>query len=690
MALAETAQLAVNLTLGGNFTSGLSQAESSLGRFNAAAMTSGTRTGVLSSAFGVVKTAAVGVGGALEHAGSQIKNLVTGPLGMVGLAGGVLGLVGVLKSSISKVEEFGASLEKVQTLTGETALQAGTLILAFQKFGLGADRIATIVGFTEKTLGKLNTTMDSGSKSVSKLEALDKQFGLSLVDSNGKVADFSTVLEQLATFYDSNASASTKAYVASQIFGRGYTQMIPILNEGAQGLRDAAQAAQDMGLASTDTVSQLGKFHDQMHALEQQTNVLQLSIGTALLPTLIELSKAATDFVSSHRTDIVAFFKNAVQTGKQVAGVIGNVANAMLSAWNMVPPDLRDWLLKGVVADRTFKFLFGFDPVKGLLSGLMGAVTGGLGKAMGTSLAAAGLGKLFVQPVFVTNMGFGGLGNLAGGAAGAAEGAGAGLLGGISAGSLVAGLAIALAPVLAAEIVLATTDPKVSAAQNLAVRRSTAAARGINPNQVPTTYTGPQSTALPPGMSFRDYGAYTQGASSEDLQHHRQENAALEASANALEDFEHRLRGAGTGAGLAGKAFRDLDPQLRGFLGRSESDIMAEIHKQSVARFGGQGLGTSAEQGTFRRKMERWAQYIAESGEAAKDKLADLQRVEQNLRDAGIKVPHKIDELIAKAKQEVNVTLNNAVTVHVSSAGAGSTVAKSVRTHSTLAESRLV
>ena len=145
----------------------------------------------------------------------------------------------------------------MQTLTGETAVASGALILQFQKFGLGTDKIATVVGFAEKTLGKMNETQGKAAKSAAllglentklqiqaqggkvaaidkaiaeqkatdaltaaatgatKLAAFDKQYGLSLVDTKGKVVDFSSVLTQLATFYDSNASASEKAYVAS-------------------------------------------------------------------------------------------------------------------------------------------------------------------------------------------------------------------------------------------------------------------------------------------------------------------------------------------------------------------------------------------------------------------------------------------------------------------------------------------
>ena len=107
----------------------------------------------------------VGFGGALSHASGKIGGLLSGPLGLIGLTGGILGLGGAIESSVHKVEDFSLGLEKITTLTGETAQASGALILQFEKFGLGADRVTQIAGFAEKTLGKLATTA-AGAKAT--------------------------------------------------------------------------------------------------------------------------------------------------------------------------------------------------------------------------------------------------------------------------------------------------------------------------------------------------------------------------------------------------------------------------------------------------------------------------------------------------------------------------------------------
>jgi hypothetical protein len=484
--LADTAQLAVVLTLKDQLTGGLTAAQAKLGGLEASA------TAVSAGGLTRLQKAGAGVGTALSHAGSQIGGLIKN-IGMLAGVSGILGVGAALTSSITKVEEFGASLEKVQTLTGETAVASGALILQFQKFGLGTDKIATVVGFAEKTLGKMSETQGKAAKSAAllglentklqiqaqggkiasidkaiaeqkatdalsaaaagttKLAAFDKQYGLSLVDTKGKVVNFSSVLTQLATFYDSNASASEKAYVASQVLGRGYTAMIPILNEGAAGLRKAAADAASLGLSSSNTVADLAKFHDQMHELGNQANLLQLSLGIALLPTLVDLSKAATQFVSDNRAGIVGGFKQAIDFAKELGGAISHTiipAIQMIGGvWNSLPPLLKELLIGGFLANKAVKWTFGID-VAGLAGkALGGAIVGWVSNIFKGATTAA----MSVQAGVVNVAGAGLPGGGPGGLVPAAETAGGAAVGGAA--SVAAGVAVA-AGILASPFLL--------------------------------------------------------------------------------------------------------------------------------------------------------------------------------------------------------------------------------------------
>src|SRR5205814_1785908 len=87
-----------------------------------------------------------------------------------------------------------------------------------------------------------------GATSASKLIELDKEYGLRLIDSKGKLVDFETELKQVADVYTSHIDPARKAALAAQLFGRGYADLVPILALGSKGITEAEQAAKDLGL----------------------------------------------------------------------------------------------------------------------------------------------------------------------------------------------------------------------------------------------------------------------------------------------------------------------------------------------------------------------------------------------------------------------------------------------------------
>lgn len=507
--IGETAQLVVQLTLKDQLSSGVQKAEGQLGRLNTAAKTSGTHMTTLVTASGKASKAITGLGGALGHASGKIGGLISGPLGLIGLTGGILSLGGALESSVHKIEDFGVGLEKVQTLTGETAQSSGALILLFEKYGLGVDRVTQIAGFAEKTLGKLNTTTAKNAAAtksatlqnlelvkaqrqaagesvkaidkliteqkardqlanaaagqaagVTKLAALDKAYGLNLVDAKGKVVDFSTALEQLATFYDSSASASTKAYVASQVLGRGYTALLPVLAGGSAALRQAAEESRSLGLDQADTAAKLAKFRDATRDLGAAVNVLQLQIGMALVPALTDAAKALSGWLAGGGDkQILDFFKGAAnfaqQFGAVVTGVVVPAFKGIATAWNAIPGPLKTLLITGFIANKAGKFLFD-KSLFGGLKGLLGQQVSKIPVVGGLLDSAAG-----VQHVWVDNPGFGGPGlpNVlpgVGAAAGATVAAPA-----LGAAAAVAVTAIAASPIAIAAIRQMSNDPRV-------------------------------------------------------------------------------------------------------------------------------------------------------------------------------------------------------------------------------------
>lgn len=207
------------------------------------------------------------------------------------------------------------------------------------------------------------------------------------------------------------------------------------------------------------------QFDERAQGLNYQLGVLKanvqdagITIGSALLPQLTDLATQAADFLRGHQQDVADFakslaggFRDAVAWAKRLDwGAIGDAlrglagfGKALAEGFMGMPTEVKAILLGLFGANR----LTGGAVVKVGVD-LAGGLAGALSKAVGSGLAGAGLGKLFVQPVFVTNPGFG-----AGGLPGAAglPGAGGSLLGTVMKVALV-GIAAGVAAELAGQL----------------------------------------------------------------------------------------------------------------------------------------------------------------------------------------------------------------------------------------------
>jgi len=430
MSVAQTAELIVRIIGQDALSPAVASAESGLGRLS-------TTSGVAAKSVGLVESAATGMGNALNHAKGFVSNLVSGPLGMIGLGAAAFTLGGALKEAIGTANDMASAIEKLGPLTGDTAEQVSGLIAVFNKFGIDTNTATARLAFMEKAVGNLTVTTKKASD-------FQKEFGFSLTDASGKVKDANTLILQAADYWNGSASASEKAALEAKLFGRGFADMIPILNLGSKGILDAEAAAASLGLTLNATnVQDLQKYQQSMRDAGEAVDGLKLQLALDLIPTITDLANTVTKFVTDHRTDIQAFFKGAIAAGKELGGALVNVGTAIVGVWNQIPPQLRDLLVEALIGNKVIKAVFGIN----IIGSVEGAIAT-IGKNLLGSLVGNLFGKTIATPVVnvdgaVVNVG--GVGGAAG-AEGAAAGGG-GILTGAS-GALIGAASIAAAAVL--------------------------------------------------------------------------------------------------------------------------------------------------------------------------------------------------------------------------------------------------
>ncbi|MBV9485304.1 MAG: hypothetical protein JO246_04535, partial [Frankiaceae bacterium] len=380
----------------------LSNVKREVAGIDRAAMTSGSGWGRFVG--GVERGASrmkASIGGAVSHAKKQLTSLAT--VGLAGLGiGGIFAIGTVLSDSISKSKEFGKTSINLSKVIAQNVTDTSRLVDALDYYGIGADKAMKIGGLYEKTVAKISST----SKTAAKFE---KDYGLAVVDNRGKVLSFNQQLLASADFFNNKAiPAQAKAAALSKLYGRSWQDLIPLLSQGRAGIQKALDDA--MHLSKQD-IANAKANEEATRRWNDAVGDLETTIGIKLMPRLTKVLNGFSDFVDKHSDDIVNFFDNAATGAGKVVSAAGEVVGGLKSAWDSIPDPVKDLFIKGFVADRTVKFLFGFSPA-GLAIKLgqeaLGGIAGAVGKSVAGSVLAAGIGKAFVQPVFVTNAGFGG------------------------------------------------------------------------------------------------------------------------------------------------------------------------------------------------------------------------------------------------------------------------------------------
>jgi hypothetical protein len=332
-----------------------------------------------------------GFGNALTHLRSQIGQ-VAGVAGLAGLAGGAYAVFRGFKDSIDAAEQFGITAGQIATVTGQTNQQSQLLLATMQHFNVDT-------GSAVKVLGMLAKNMMAHGKTMQDAKKFQDQYGLSITDSTGHLLDQQSMLQRLGDYMnDGSIPAIQKDAAMTALLGRQWQTLLPMLQAGSKGMGDAADEAQRLGLGQQDLVAIAQQNAAAQRDFNTTLEALKVTVGAQLLPELTKVTQGLTQWFASPQNramihewvaNLMTFGENAVGFFKdEVLPTIQGLASTIMGFWNSLPAGLRDLLVKGFVADKTVKFLFGVS-----IESVAGDVFQGMARQVGASLMGGLLGR---------------------------------------------------------------------------------------------------------------------------------------------------------------------------------------------------------------------------------------------------------------------------------------------------------
>lgn len=184
--------------------------------------------------------------------------------------------------------EAGAHLEHLAQQTGLSAESLSALQHAATVSGVASDQF-------EAALRKLSTALSLGAVSGSKQADIWTSMGIRATDAKGRVLGMDAALGQIADRFQKMPDGANKSALAIELFGRQGAVLVPLLNQGSQGLAALKKEAADLGLTmSTQTAEAMQQAARSLAVLGESARALVQQFIAGMAPALEAVGQALT------------------------------------------------------------------------------------------------------------------------------------------------------------------------------------------------------------------------------------------------------------------------------------------------------------------------------------------------------------------------------------------------------------
>lgn len=254
-----------------------------------------------------------------------------------------------LRLALSGVSQVQSGLKAVAGTIGALVaanLSIGNLVRLTNQAFKAADEMGKLAqksGIVVEKLSTLSFSAELANVSQSDLGTAFKALSEQMVEQGRETENLDDRLMELADQFASLPDGAEKAKIAIDNFGRSGLALIPLLNQGSEGIRKQRMEAEQFGLTISDKLYRNSEqFNDNMTRMQASLRGLFIQIADRVLPTLIELQEQFIEFSKSIEnreaiiSGLIELFKRLVmfgaglaQTFEQIALVFAEVSDAI-------------------------------------------------------------------------------------------------------------------------------------------------------------------------------------------------------------------------------------------------------------------------------------------------------------------------------------------------------------------------
>lgn len=208
----------------------------------------------------------------------------------------------------------------------DTAQSVGVATDALQELAYAAGQSGVEASELEGSVRLLSRTMSAAAQGGEEQGKAFAKLGIKVKDTSGKIRPAEAVINDLADKLQKMPDGAEKTALAMQFFGKTGAKMVPLLNEGSEGIERMRQEARDLGLVLDESLIKQGaEIDDLATSLKAMWKGIKTQVGAALFTDILKIGRGVKQWVLENRKliqqNMVRVLKGVITVGKMVAEV---------------------------------------------------------------------------------------------------------------------------------------------------------------------------------------------------------------------------------------------------------------------------------------------------------------------------------------------------------------------------------
>ena len=205
----------------------------------------------------------------------------------------------------------------------------GVSIESYQELEHAMELSGGSIGEASAAIRRLSGNMLDASQGVSTAVDAFAGLGIETTTAAGGLRSVDDVLADIADEFAAMEDGSLKTARAMELFGRSGATLIPLLNQGSEGIAEMRQEAHDLGIViSTETAHAAEALNDDLTRLRGIATGFANDLASALIPRLRDVAGDVEDFARNVRAGNIDISRLAAEGLEMMIAGLRFVATA--------------------------------------------------------------------------------------------------------------------------------------------------------------------------------------------------------------------------------------------------------------------------------------------------------------------------------------------------------------------------